>query len=149
MTITPMMQYIQDRILEAVHWCSLEEAREREKQIEWCLVTVCFTVWMSLVEHMVTYDEEKYWDKVHKIIGLKPSLAKVLTALGDEYHRGKIKDHYWERIWIIHTSQYWAVICSARRKLLNEDKSEASLFDQSQETITAIWVLLGRKDENN
>lgn len=115
MTITPMMQYIQDKVY-----------------------TIVFNNWVPISQEISMRDTKYYYPI---------SLSRVLTALGDEYHRGKIKDHYWERIWIIHTSQYWAVICSARRKLLNEDKSEASLFDQSQDTITAIWVLLWYKDE--
>lgn len=122
MTITPMMQYIQDRILEAVHWCTLEEAREREYKCVWWLIIN--------VKKKIKWR----WVKSDRIVTVNPpTLIRTLTALGD---------YYWLFDWRIigQTKE----ICV--RKLLNEDKSEASLFDQTPETQLAIWVLLGRKE---
>lgn len=152
MTITPMMQYIQDRILEAVHWCSLEEARKKDLKF-WCILLRKFDDWSSFLETLLHFERDTfyllstswwvtnsyavYWKPI-EIIWLPPTLSRVLTALWNEYcmldyWSIRNKTNAYRKVW--------------DRKHLNEDKSEASLFDQSQDTITAIWVLLWWTDE--
>lgn len=156
MTITPIMQYIQDRILEAVHWCSLEEARIKESIKKWCLY---YCEWIIL-EYLFTKVPNEYeyfpvfynirkdrtenwdWDYDYPIIWLPPTLSRVLTALWPEFycwnwiwHAEKISNNYENRKYV------------CQRKLLKDSWEDCNLFDQSPETITAIWVLLWRKDE--
>lgn len=77
------------------------------------------------------------------IIGLPPTLPRVLEAFGNQYYfqDGKIK-----RIkkWKKRASYIVNTICD--RKKLNEDKIDANLRDQSQETQLAIAKLLGREE---
>lgn len=65
------------------------------------------------------------------------SLARVLTALGDEY----CMLHYWS-IW--NKTNAYRKVCDW--KLLNSDWTDATLFDQSEETQKAIALLLGWND---
>ena len=170
MTITPMMQYIQDCILEAVHWCSLEEAREKELWKFWCFVKYYWdsfrwdevsnyqvikkmdddilfkNIWLSddinNPSYRVTYHNFKETEiESYEIIGLPPTLPRVLTALEDE------EPHYYSNISKIFIDRWNATPIYIPRKLLNSDWTDATLFDQSQDTITAIWNLLWRKDE--
>ena len=149
MTITPMMQYIQDRILEAVHWCTLEEAREKEK-VFWSYVydeeNWLMCILMKLTEYTdVRLKNWDWWtikDDTVSFTGLPPTLPRVLTALGENRIYSRWNICYIWRDWL---TTYFTKIC--KRKLLNEDWTDATLFDQSQDTITAIWNLLWRKDE--
>ena len=136
-----MQLFCQEKLILASHpWLSLEWARDREKKIEWCLVTVLHAIWVpqegyTWVEKTVTYNEEKYWDKAHKIIWLPPTLPRVLNSLGMGYHYSK---------WVIVSSNNILIDgLPVRRKLLNEDWTDATLRDQSEETQNAIALLLG------
>lgn len=71
-----------------------------------------------------------------------PTLSRVLTAFGIEFyfwngirHSEKISNNYENRKYI----------CD--RKLLNEDNTDCTLFDQSPETQRAMALLLWWKDE--
>lgn len=110
MTITPMMQYIQDK-----------------------LYSIVCNNWVPISQEISMRDTKYYYPI---------SLSRVLTALGESksYSNWYILDR--GRDWFC---SYFKKVC--KRKLLNEDWTDATLFDQSQETITAIWVLLWWKDE--
>ena len=77
-------------------------------------------------------------DKKIEVIWHPVSLARVLTALSyisakvyltqyEEGYKTKIETEEWDKFY---------------RQLINEDKTDASLFDQSDETIEAIGKLL-------
>lgn len=150
MNLSPMQLFCQNEIVKSAHpWLSLEEAKEVELKAKWCLVTVLFRVVLSRVSHVVMYDEEKYRDKKHDIIGLPPSLARVLNALGEYnycYYEWKIIDN--EDAWCdCQRCKYCCWIWRIHRKLLNEDWTDATLRDQSEETQESIALLLWWKDE--
>lgn len=106
MTITPMMQYIQDKVY-----------------------TIVCNNWIPISQEISLRDIKYYYPI---------SLPRLLTALEKNI---SISLNYYA--WVIISWKGERI----NRKLLNEDKSDASLFDQSPETITAIWVLLWWKDE--
>jgi hypothetical protein len=156
MTITPMMQYIQDRILEAVHpWLSIDEAQIEARYTKWCLYSYEWWVLEYLFTKVpneyecfpVFYNKRKdrteNWDGDYDypIIWLPPTLSRVLTTLWDEFycwnwiwHAEKISNNYENRKYV------------CQRKLLKDSWEDCNLFDQSQETITTIWFLLGWKE---
>lgn len=71
------------------------------------------------------------------------SLARVLTALGDNYweiHQKKNKIRIYITLWEQDIREYFD------RWLLNSDWTDATLFDQSKETQNTIALLLGWKD---
>lgn len=171
MTITPMLQFIQDRILEAVHWCFLEEAREKELWKFWCFVKYYWdsfrwdevsnyqvikkmdddilfkNIWLSddinNPSYRVTYHNFKETEiESYEIIWLPPTLSRVLTALWPEFY-------CWNWIWhaekISNNYENRKYVC--QRELINKDWTDATLFDQTPETQLAIGVLLWWKDE--
>lgn len=134
-------------VLRLYEGCTIEQARGKEVLLNWCVVYN----WQELVESK--WLASKSWDNYHyviwpwyastcknsDIIWLPPTLPRVLSALGDRYLYGG---------WSINTyrdpkmkSSRDTVICY--RKLLNDDKSDATLRDQSEDTQKAIWKLLG------
>lgn len=116
MNLTPLQQFIQDKILLSIYpWCSIEEARLKE------------------------FEYSPSWFPI--------SLSRVLTALWECF--------YYD--WNIYIEEFDTPLLSnasfltkkriCDRKLLNEDWTDCNLFQQSQDTITAIGVLLWYKDE--
>lgn len=115
--LTPMNQYIQDKILLAVHPdCTIEQARERELKIEWCMLSITYTgsytweggqdcdgeeiseilymgrKWETVEDdYYITSDRKEWYDEeteTHmKIIGLPPTLERTLAALGEVFGR--------------------------------------------------------------
>ena len=74
-----------------------------------------------------------------EIIGIEPSLARLLTALWPEFycwnwiwHAEKISNNYENRKYV------------CQRKLLKDSWEDATLFDQSEETQNAIALLMWR-----
>lgn len=93
-------------------------------------------------EYRLYHDFIEKWNKSivadnrYKLSLNKPiSLSRVLSALGDDYCLFQ---------WEIFETDWWSwmrdTICS--RKLLNEDKSDCMLSDQSEDTIKAIWEII-------
>ncbi len=120
MTLTPQDLLIQEKILLAVHKCTIEEAKEKERSINWCIIG---------------YDE-KCWETYS--IWLPPTLDRVLYALGNDYFQ------YMWMIFCFENDDDWEYkqqVCM--RKLLNDDGTGATLRDQSQETKDKIAELLG------
>lgn len=130
---------MQEAIMIAIHG-SIEEAREKEYKIVWCMwfdwdwLRRYYWKWFNW--YTDNGDYSIFWPKEEKIIWLPPTLSRVLISLGEHYElvpwglddmvisNRKTKDN----------------ICDW--KLLNEDWSDATLFDQSEDTQDAIYNLL-------
>jgi hypothetical protein len=169
---------MQEAILLAVHpWCTIEQAREKELKLEWCMIVTWYNSpwdWSQLddmtstkklyskishdnqfdsVEWRYSFEDfKKCWIDLPKqvnnnwhpydylsysIIGLPPTLERTLVALGKDYY------------YIANTLQYFdwnspTYICD--RKLLNDNWTPASLFDQDEETQNKIAEILWYKD---
>lgn len=166
------MQRVQERIIESSHrWLSLEEAKEAELNMKWCIVKyyrdsyrgeeiseyqvikkmegdiIFENIWLSSdvdnPEYRTIYHNlEEIETESYDIIWLPPCLARVLNALGSEFYC---------RNWIRHaekiSNNYENRTYICERKLLNEDWTLCHLRDQSEETQKAIALLLGWKDE--
>lgn len=89
------------------------------KQTEWCI----FTKWSYNIYHSKQI--------IKSIIGLPPTLSRVLTAFGKDF---------WYNYWVIDNMYDGSFRCE--RKLLNEDMTECNLRQQSQETQDAIYNIL-------
>lgn len=162
MNLSPMQLFYQEKILLALYpWLSIEEARENEFEKHWCIVKYynrnteerweglklynkIYTNWNFF--YCDIYKDILYidWDGYrYSIIGLPPTLPRVLEALGDFRHI------YYN--WIIwKTSNLgiarWTTDWITKWKLLNEDKTDATLRDQGEQTQLAIAKLLGREE---
>lgn len=162
MNLTPMQLFSQEKILLALYpWLSIEEAREKEIRLIWCIYfnnkywERCklnrylqhhnYYNWTPINQQRilpVLSWEAEMRKRVINIIGLPPTLPRVLEALGDYRHI------YYN--WIIRKTSNlgiarWTTDWITQRKLLNDDKTDATLFDQSIETQNRIWELLWRK----
>ena len=81
-------------------------------------------------------EESKPWHKCERMFYKKISLSRVLSALGNQY---------WYVNWDIiydYSDWYWNISYETKRKLTNEDNSDAMIDDQSPETIKAIYDIL-------
>ena len=158
MNLTPMQLYCQNEIVKRAHpWCTLNIAKKKDLKF-WCLVKwgiyLCKWRWMPNEVLQTEQDheplsnwyqpfpvprvtEDNYRDQPEYIIGLPPTLARVLNALGWDYwydnDRGSILNHQEDKLMCV-------------RELLNEDWTDATLRDQSEETQESIALLLGWKD---
>lgn len=128
---------IQEAIMIAIHG-SLAQAKRNERSIVWCLYR-CKRDKEILRRHW----NEAYWWWVcnrdnYVIIWLPPTLSRVAAALSNTWCWYSISD------WSIMTTDWWwrtrEYVCDW--ELLNEDWSDATLFDQSEETQDAIYNLL-------
>lgn len=145
-----MLQFIQEKILLSIYpWCSIEEAKKKESKIPWCKVIIKPHHYEVEVigfdrDTLEYIDDERDRFKEHHIIeilGLPPTLSRVLYCFGIEFyfwngirHAEKISNNYENRTYI----------CD--RKLLNSEWTDATLFDQSEETQKVIALLLGWND---
>ena len=156
MKLSPMQLFCQEKLILASHpWLSFNDAEIEERCTKWCLYSCEWEVLEYLFTKVpneyecfpVFYNKRKDktehwdWDYDYPIIWLPPTLARVLNALGSEFycrnwirHAEKISNNYENRTYI------------CQRKLLNEDWTDATLFDQSEETQLAIALLLWWKD---
>ncbi len=151
MNITPEISYIQNAILLAVHNTqSITYARKKESKMKDCMyITKKLKRYFN--EYWIPEEEIIIWENwmyaKWKAIGLPPCLSRVLFVLGSNYGywlTGIVEiDDYDNDI----GTQYnlWDTICE--RKLLNEDWQSATLFDQSEETISKIALLLGYNEK--
>lgn len=159
-----MLHFIQDKILLAVHpWCTLNIAKKKDLKF-WCLVKwggVYLCKWQQMPNEVLQIEQDheshynwyqpfpvprvttdNYRDQPEYIIWLPPTLSRVLTALWENRIYSRWNICYIWRDWL---TTYFTKIC--KRKLLNEDGTDATLFDQSEETQKAIAILFWRKDE--
>jgi len=163
MKLTPELKFIQEKLVLAAHpWLSLDEARKLELKADWCIVKANINrTWhiddMSNWEIWTMIDGEyillndlhiayiDWWNwlrdsSITEVVWLPPTLSRVLNYDDDWFYRS----------WFIYcydsnmTNQR-DKIC--KWKLLNDDWSDATLFDQSDETITAIAREMWYKSE--
>lgn len=156
MKITKEIQFIQNRCIEKAHpWLSLEEALVYELK-KWCVITSNeeWDYYNQLWE-ILCHDYNQYyyclikWDIITisttymSIFWLPPCLARVLNGLND----GWLNPSYWYLQWCIYEIEerdnwneniykLWKPVCIWES--INPDWSPATLFDQSEETISAI-----------
>lgn len=131
MKLKPELYYIQHRLVLAAHpWLSWVDALRIESKIDWCI---------KLYNNRTQRREP--WEEC-EIVWLPPTLARVLNGLGQnnfvevKYNKGGFIDvKYWDIQCLIflNFSDNWI-----EWKLLNDDWSEMTLFEQSNETISAI-----------
>lgn len=149
MTLTPIMLYCQLEILERLYPdLSLDEARNKESSyviIEWWY----YKYSDHQNDYYYVYDSVFGWfsrsfdiDPEKTIIGLPPTLPRVLTALGGGYIAWDWHISIWE--WDVCWNSRVNNICD--RQLLNEDKTDATLFDQKESTILSVAKLLWYKE---
>lgn len=120
-TLSKLDLRLQEKILKRLYWnMSIEEVRIEEDKQPRC-------IW-----------EYNNWNPI--CVWLPPTLARVLSALGDDY--------FYKSTYIVQASNFWddwdTIWYSyiTHRKLLNEDKTEMSLFDQDEYVKQAIDNLL-------
>lgn len=89
---------------------------------------------MSQEDFSPLEEDEEIYDEVLNIFWWV-SLSRVLSALGDEYPCS-----YQVDMWYIDILD--EKLSKIPRKLLTEDWSDATLDDQSPETIKAIWEIV-------
>lgn len=139
---------IQEAIMIAIHW-DLEKARKIELLLKWskCFLNTyneyaTFIWWRKMItdcdkQLIRVFDPDLY---NYTIIWLPPTLSRVLTTLGDDFESCFIVNHkdYKNWQWINIFSEDHAI----HWKLLNEDWSDSTLFDQSEKTQDAVYNLL-------
>lgn len=139
MTITPIMLFCQEQILKRLYPdMSLNESKNLELWQIWCKLTRWEYVYMDEYEWqwIISWWSILYSPEIleEEIIWLPPTLSRVLSALGDDYFFQSNA---------IYTYWLWGqVVFKCERKLLNSNKTDATLFDQSEETILSIAKLL-------
>ena len=160
-----MQTYMQEEILKRLYpWKSLEEVKQEELKF-WC------KLWTDYAEDQELYWFTYMWYNEHKeehhimfnrtteqignvkdlkdkwiigdIIWLPPTLPRVLQALRWYLY---IRDDL-PKVRTLYLSYADNQNREAERKILNEDMTDATLFDQSEETQKAIALLLWYKDE--
>lgn len=139
--LTKLDRDLQDIIIQKIHNCWLEEAREKEKEIKpnHCLY---ITSMLKRYHHCYWEPEEEiiegrdYRYKKWKLIWLHPTLDRVLYCLWDDFI-----ESYPGRNWIIivvyniDNEWFWW-------KLLNDNWTSATLRDQSEDTKEKIYQLI-------
>ena len=174
MNLTPKQQWIQEEILKRLYpWKSLEEAKQEELKF-WCKVTNGEWDILSVIYSEETdnfnddkkkrpknieayiYNIKEQWnpranwryattyyafqkcieEDWYEIIWLPPTLPRVMTALWNDY-RYQSGEIMWP-------AGYDFIV--GERKLLNDDNTECTLFDQPQDTQDSITALLWRKE---
>lgn len=167
MNLTPMQLFCQEKILLSLYpWFSIEEIDAKEIKHFWCMINIdyqdqyiwewwkeCYSdidnktlymwlKWYTIDDNFDLPDTIKSWyDDIFEshisIIGLPPTLPRVLKSL-EKYK------------WISLSYYAWVIIrCrweEIHRKLLNEDKTDANLRNQTPETQLAIAKLLCREE---
>lgn len=159
MDLSPRQLFCQDKILLSLYpWLSIQEARAREFW-EWCKIiwrknwytTVISTVISARYDRIFTYiapyNRRDYSPiriqnkQIEQIIWLPPTLPRVLIVLwkGYFYYDGNIMytdyaDSCSDRVEWTERICFW--------DLINPYRTEATLRDQSEETQTAIALLL-------
>lgn len=148
---TDMQEYIHNEIIKRIYiWTPLFEAKKLDLT-EWCIVRI-WNRWYKRVSeyHHITelcYASKKLYISEHyrpdiievndyDIIWLPCSLSRVLEALG------KDRNYYW---WIWKLYDWWDLYI--KRKLLNDDNTDANLFQQTQDTQLQIALYLWRSGE--
>lgn len=152
MTLSPQALYVQECILKAVHHTDdIEEAREKEKLLQWCIINFWRT-YQNIV-NPITDIYENYNTEKTDIIWLPPSLDRILYTLWSEYiYYDSDICKVDERCQYDNDCDCWArhygiSIVKILRNLLNEDWTSCTLFDQSKLTINIIATILWYKDE--
>ena len=138
------MDKLKQAIIEKIHGLPWEEARFKELEIEGCVITdrrdIEWLVEGQLLEVIVNmYDEDLLAQ--YTINGSPITLSRVLQALdnvgwyitgyGDDVN---IDEGYFEVVFF--NENNWEI--ELRWKLLKEDKSTATLEDQSEKTIETL-----------
>lgn len=143
MQLSDLQLATQELIIQKIHWCSLEEARKLEIW-NWC---ICYHTYLKEYQTILEVIDDKNlrikWydlftqpDEI-EVFWLPPTLPRVLDALGDDY--------YYELYGIQRRVPLYWIETDILRKLLNEDRTDATLRDQSQETQEKIYSLLQNK----
>lgn len=155
--MTEKQKKLQESIMLACHtWLSLDEAKRKDWDIEiykcshcdWTGKSKSITWWCffccipyAFRDHNLP--KTKPWECV-RIIKKQPTLPRVLTALDN---KNKYKDTWYiyrgvnqEICYVEDFGDDITTIC--KRKLLNNDWSDATLFDQSQETQDVLFDII-------
>lgn len=137
MKLTPELKFIQEKLVLAAHpWLSLEEALKMEIW-NWCL---CYHKYLKNYQTIIEVIDDKnlrmkWYDLFTQpneieIIWLPPTLSRVLRAL---------EQFKWVEEMLTYNFNFSSTSGERiSRKLLNDDWSEMTLFEQSNETISAI-----------
>lgn len=160
MKLTQQQLFVQEKILLAVHWETIEEARAKEAKLRWCEIETRD----NKVRNVSRYDEETWvyrdwnWDWFDSgdfwigqlsgreaVIWLPPTLPRVLTTLWVDYGW---KEWYLHAIVMYNVPINWekAQFIQIPRQLLNSDWTDATLRQQTEETQEAIAKLLWREE---
>lgn len=160
MILTEKQLSTQEAIIKRLYpWVSMEEAKKKESQKFWCILCYDYyieygqkkplwdkiytkviktnldsTDWYSINDDYIWrhYPDKAYWSW-DNVIGLPPTLSRVLTALWNCCYLD------WS-IFIVILRATAKNIC--KRKLLNEDMTECTLRDQSIETQDIVHFFL-------
>lgn len=168
MNLTPQQLFVQDSLILASHpWLSFEEAKKREISKFWCILQNIFLWKTTIIWYWIQkpwyvknfdvltefdwFDTFTEWDVGNKnIIWLPPTLPRVLNLLENAIVE---KGWRWRSVLYRDETIYdftsWDITDEAKiceRKLLNEDWTPCNLRQQSEETQTAIALLLWWKD---
>ena len=159
MILTEKQLATQEVIIKKLYpWVSIEKAKKKESQKFWCILCYDYyieygqkkplwdkiytkvikthldsTDWYSICDDYIWrhYPDKAYWSW-DNVIGLPPTLSRILTALWDYCYLD------WSIFELITRDTEY--IC--KRKPLNEDMTECNLRQQSQETQDAIYNIL-------
>lgn len=153
-------------------WLTLEEAREKELELDWCKVvdkehtffwkknpTIMKKIYWSMDDDFLYFLHYR-WDPTikistkeillpekYKILWLPPTLSRVLTALEKIYNTKKDLNLEYIKWYIVVEEYDWYGyymwdIRECKRNLLKEDGNDCTLFDQSQETQDILYSII-------
>lgn len=161
MILTEKQIATQEAILKRLYpWVSMEEAKKKELWF-WCIVKHSDWEYWKQISKVKFVRKDRDGNRVTtedilsndiEIIGLPPTLPRILTALGDEYSyirwricRYTIRMCYWpicEQTMIRKSDDHIQYIWICEWEILNEDMTDCNLRQQSQETQDAIYNIL-------
>lgn len=131
---------VQEAILKRLYPnLTLEEAKKKELWF-WCIVKHSDWEYWKQISKVKFVRKDRDGNRVTtedilsndiEIIGLPPTLPRILTALGKDF---------WYNYWVI--DNMYDGSFRPKRKLLNEDMTDCNLRQQSQETQDAIYNIL-------
>lgn len=153
MKLTPELKFIQEKLVLAAHpWLSTRECKNIEREIQWCIACEFWKIWddrkMYFIKERTQWSEiwwnNRRWLNLNffdYIIWLPPTLSRVLNGLGNWfiYYDKMLKERQ------IDDDMRFEQKCM--RKLINEDWSDCTLFEQSEQTIKMIAEIMWYKSE--
>lgn len=147
MILTPHQLELQEAILKRLYpWVSMEEAKKKESKHNDTLIILdnnLVRIWDTIsfeckenewlpVMYMVKLDKV-YLLPTKNIIGLPPTLPRILTALGDDY--------YYNMYELKRRVPLFWIDTDIPRILLNEDMTDKNLWEQEQETQDILYSI--------